>query len=198
MVRPPQARRYRARETGFENRDGAMADVQWYYARNDQQFGPVSAAELKQLADAGKLSPNDLLWREGMDAWTTAINLRGLFSEEPPLGTTKVVVSAGLSEGDLRAPLAPARARLASERGPDAPLRSMVRTTQAILWTLCVLVVLAGMILFTRAFLRAENASQEASAGAVYSTFFIAAYVLARSGEKLSRLLLAISRRRAR
>jgi hypothetical protein len=175
-----------------------MADVQWYYARNDQQFGPVSAAELKQLAEAGKLSPNDLLWREGMDAWTTAINLRGLFAEEQPLGTTKVVVAAGLSEGDLRAPLAPARARPAIERGPSASLRSTVRTTQAILWTLCVLVVLAGMILFTRAFLRAENASQEASAGAVYSTFFIAAYVLARSGEKLSRLLLAISRRRAR
>ena len=63
-----------------------MAEVQWYYARNDQQFGPVSAAELKQLADDGKLSPDDLLWREGMDSWNTAINLRGLFSDEAPPG----------------------------------------------------------------------------------------------------------------
>ena len=42
-----------------------MPEVQWYYARNDQQFGPVSAAELKQLADSGKLPPDDLLWHEG-------------------------------------------------------------------------------------------------------------------------------------
>ncbi len=48
-----------------------MAEVQWYYARNDQQFGPVSAAELKQLAEAGRLSPDDLLWRGRMEQWTT-------------------------------------------------------------------------------------------------------------------------------
>ena len=63
-----------------------MPEVQWYYARNDQQFGPVSAAELKQLADGGKLSPDDLLWREGMDSWNTAINLRGLFSDDTTQG----------------------------------------------------------------------------------------------------------------
>jgi hypothetical protein len=72
-------------------------------------------------------------------------------------------------------------------------LRSVLRTTQILLWTMCVLVVLAGVALFTRAFLTADDPSEEAAAAAV---FFIAAYVLARSGEKLARLLLARGRRR--
>ncbi len=61
-----------------------MAEGLWYYARHDQQFGPVSAADLKHLADACELSPDDLLWREGMESWSTAINLRGLFSPDVP------------------------------------------------------------------------------------------------------------------
>jgi hypothetical protein len=61
---------------------------------------------------------------------------------------------------------------------------------------MCVLVVLVGVVLFTRAFLIAEDPTQEAAAAAVFATFFIAAYVLARSGEKLARLLLARARRR--
>jgi hypothetical protein len=72
----------------------------------------------------------------------------------------------------------------------------MLRTTQLLLWTMCVLVVLVGVVLFTRSFLVAENATEEAAAAAVFAAFFIAAYVLARSGEKLARLLLARGRRR--
>lgn len=169
-----------------------MAEVQWYYARNDQQFGPVSASELKQLADAGRLSPDDLLWREGMESWATAINLRGLFTADataPAAAATQTAIAAKPSD-----PAAPARPQPPSTglRGPA--LRGVMRTTQIIMWTMCVLVVLSGVVLFTRAFLVAESASEEAAAAAVFATFFIAAYVLARSGEKLSQLL--ISRRR--
>ena len=63
---------------------------------------------------------------------------------------------------------------------------------------MCVLVVLLGVVLFTRAFLNAKDAQAEAAAGALYSTFFIAAYVLARCGEKLSQVLLSHGRRRDR
>ena len=48
------------------------------------------------------------------------------------------------------------------------------------------LVVLIGVVLFTRAFLQAENPDREATAAAVFATFLLAAYVLARAGEKLS------------
>jgi type IV pilus assembly protein PilA len=171
-----------------------MAEVQWYYARNDQQFGPVSAAELKQLADGGNLSPDDLLWREGMDAWTTAINLRGLFGDDPSGKTVAAgqltTVQTVSAQPTSTQPLAPASA--------PPSLHSVVRATQTILWITCVLIVLAGAVLFARAFLAAQSPSEEAAAGAVFSTFFIGAYVLARCGEKLSRLLLSMHRRRSR
>jgi hypothetical protein len=173
-----------------------MADVQWYYARNDEPFGPVSAAELKQLADAGQLKPDDLLWREGMDAWTTAINLRGLFGSDPP-GDTGTVASSAVAPAGERAVARP-RPPAAGHVSSHARLQSLVRTTQIMLWSMCVLVVLAGVVLFTRSFLGAKDPAQEAAAGAVFSTFFIGAYVLARAGEKLSKLLLGYARRRPR
>jgi hypothetical protein len=167
-----------------------MAEANWYYARDDQPMGPVSVAELKQLADAGQLKPDDLLWSEGMEEWTTAINLHGLFGDEA--GSKGPVASA------VAAPRGERRAARPSVEGPPsarAQLQALVRTVQTILWTTCVLVVLVGVVLFTLAFLRAENAGEEAAAGAVFSTFFIGAYVLARCGEKLSRLLVSRVRR---
>ncbi|MEN6450758.1 MAG: DUF4339 domain-containing protein [Thermoguttaceae bacterium] len=59
-----------------------MTPVEWYYARDNKQMGPVSAAELKRLATAGELRPEDLVWREGMTEWSLARNVRGLFEEE--------------------------------------------------------------------------------------------------------------------
>jgi hypothetical protein len=170
-----------------------MAEVQWYYARDDQPMGPVSVAELKQLVDSGQLKPDDLLWREGMDAWTTAINLRGLFGGE---AGDKPDVAAAVPSLTGEAPARP-RPRVLPP-GTRARLESLVRATQMTLWITCVLVVLVGFVLFTRAFLSANQPEEEAAAGAVFATFFIGAYVLARCGEKLSRILLAHSRRRRR
>jgi hypothetical protein len=170
-----------------------MPEIQWYYARNDQQFGPVSAAELKQLADEGRLAPDDLLWREGMDQWATAINLRGLFTNDATGGPQPTIIPPGAPPEQAAPPVV---------KPPPAPgqgvsLRSVLRTTQIMLWSMCVLVVLAGVVLFTRAFLIAEDSSEEAAAAAVFAAFFIAAYVLARSGEKLARLLLGRGGRRS-
>lgn len=168
-----------------------MADVQWYYARNSQQFGPVSAGELKQLADAGNLAPDDLLWREGMDAWTTAINLRGLFPDGPADAAVKVANNPAVST-----PESSVRPAGKASGSNGSPLRAILRSTEVTLWGLCVLVVLFGLAAFTRAFLVADDPGKEAAAAAVFSTFFIAAYVLARCGEKLSRHIIARSRRR--
>ncbi|HTM55301.1 MAG TPA: DUF4339 domain-containing protein [Pirellulales bacterium] len=168
-----------------------MAETQWYYARNDQQYGPVSAADLKQLAEAGQLSPNDLLWREGMDAWTTAVNLRGLFAEDAATPGSRPAPNLVEAVDRLQSPAdknhLPARA---------GGLRRQLRIVQMFLWSLCVLAVLLGVVLFTRAFLNSDNPNDEASAAIVCSAFCLAAYVLARSGEKLSRLVLARARRR--
>jgi hypothetical protein len=43
--------------------------MQWFYARNDQQLGPVSPSDLQQLAQAGTILPETLVWKEGMESW---------------------------------------------------------------------------------------------------------------------------------
>lgn len=37
----------------------------WYYTHAGKSLGPVTAAQLRQLASTGQLSPNDLIWPEG-------------------------------------------------------------------------------------------------------------------------------------
>jgi hypothetical protein len=52
---------------------------EWYYAKGDQKHGPVPAITLKEMATSGQLSPNDLIWKEGMSQWMEAKNIKGLF-----------------------------------------------------------------------------------------------------------------------
>ena len=47
--------------------------MQWYLAREGQQFGPISEAELAKFIELGHLQPNDLLWREGFPDWRPAM-----------------------------------------------------------------------------------------------------------------------------
>ncbi len=37
----------------------------WYYTHAGKTLGPVSSAQLRQLATSGQLAPNDLIWPEG-------------------------------------------------------------------------------------------------------------------------------------
>jgi hypothetical protein len=54
-----------------------MAD--WYYARNGQHQGPVTSAQLKQMAAAGQIGPDDLVFKEGSTQWVAASTVAGLF-----------------------------------------------------------------------------------------------------------------------
>jgi uncharacterized protein DUF4339 len=49
------------------------SSTQWYLAREGQQFGPISEAELAKFIELGHLQPNDLLWREGFPDWRPAM-----------------------------------------------------------------------------------------------------------------------------
>jgi hypothetical protein len=46
-------------------------------------MGPVSSDDLKQLAAAGELTADDLIWKEGLDDWKPAGQLKGLLPEAP-------------------------------------------------------------------------------------------------------------------
>jgi len=43
--------------------------MNWYYALEGQQIGPVTDAELQNLISAGTIKKDTLVWHEGMPAW---------------------------------------------------------------------------------------------------------------------------------
>ena len=43
--------------------------MNWYYVINGQQAGPATDAQLDELLRSGKISPDTLVWREGMANW---------------------------------------------------------------------------------------------------------------------------------
>jgi len=46
--------------------------IQWYLARDGQQFGPVSEAELRKLIELGHLRASDLVWNAAYTDWQPA------------------------------------------------------------------------------------------------------------------------------
>jgi hypothetical protein len=49
--------------------------MNWYYSKNNQQFGPINIDTIRSLYATGQLSPNDLVWTEGMNQWLAASNI---------------------------------------------------------------------------------------------------------------------------
>jgi len=75
---------------------------EWYYSVDGERSGPVSGAALKELAMAGKLGSDDLIWKDGMPDWVKASRIKGLFptSEQPvtaqaPVEIKPVVQASG-------------------------------------------------------------------------------------------------------
>jgi len=61
--------------------------AEWHYSKGDERLGPISTDELKAMAADGRLSPEDLIWREGQKDWVPARSAKGLFpvGGPPPL-----------------------------------------------------------------------------------------------------------------
>ncbi len=43
--------------------------MQWYYAKNGSQLGPVEQGELLAKISSGEISQSDMVWREGLGDW---------------------------------------------------------------------------------------------------------------------------------
>jgi len=76
---------------GEARQTDSMADnnqpIEWYLAREGQQHGPVTDAELKKIIELGYLRPTDLVWRQGMAEWAVAesvLDLRPTAAAPPP------------------------------------------------------------------------------------------------------------------
>jgi len=139
-----------------------MNEIQWYYASDDQRFGPVSTIELKRLAEHGQIAAGDLVWREGMTDWVEARQIKGLFhpagppaSPQPPAmpaqpapTVTPVVQPTPVpTKAPLRHPveavLAMAR-RSASEAFVDSSIGLFVLVGHYAMYAAMLLVLVAG------------------------------------------------------
>ena len=57
-----------------------MSEVNWYYARDGVQVGPVPIGQLRDMTRMGTLGPNDLVWTEGMPEWRPASAVQAVFA----------------------------------------------------------------------------------------------------------------------
>ena len=55
----------------------------WHYRLMGEEYGPITAKELQEIAEAGTISPDTLLRKSGMEDWVTADRVKGLFTENP-------------------------------------------------------------------------------------------------------------------
>ena len=56
--------------------------AEWFYETDGEEYGPVTAVQLKQSATNGKLKADHLIWKEGMQKKVPAKSVKGLFEGE--------------------------------------------------------------------------------------------------------------------
>ena len=87
---------------------------QWYYAKNNQQSGPVTTEELKGLLANGTLDESkDLVWREGMPNWVAADQVPDLSLTNPAASATAVGPEPAAAQPSFAAPSQTASRRAA-------------------------------------------------------------------------------------
>jgi hypothetical protein len=59
-----------------------MAD-KWYFAHDGMTYGPYSAGQLQEQAAAGRVRPQDTVWKEGLDKRAPASKVQHLFAAAP-------------------------------------------------------------------------------------------------------------------
>jgi ribosomal protein S27E len=67
---------------------------QWYYMKGPVEFGPLSSQELRDRVKSGEIEATDLIRKAGMQKWTPAQKVKGLFAnQQTAVAATKAVPS---------------------------------------------------------------------------------------------------------
>jgi GYF domain 2 len=91
------------------------SSTQWYLARDGQQFGPISEAELAKFIELGHLQPNDLLWREGFPDWRPAMVVFPPRTNTPARPAAQARTRGGPQQAQVTSPSDRLEARPAAE-----------------------------------------------------------------------------------
>ncbi|MCW1883720.1 GYF domain-containing protein [Luteolibacter flavescens] len=81
--------------------------MNWFYAKNGSQQGPLSTDEIKSRISMGEIGPDDLAWCEGMSDWLPVAQIPQLKIEAPVREDVPPPVSAA-APSPYQAPAAPA------------------------------------------------------------------------------------------
>lgn len=106
----------------------------WHHANGGQKLGPFPDTQFRQMASAGLVQPDDLVWREGMASWAAASTVEGLLpkkSSEPPPPSAEPPLPPSVPEVSIRSSPPPDSTEAAARSGPDGspsaePLRPVV------------------------------------------------------------------------
>lgn len=110
--------------------------MQWYYAKEGAQFGPIDDTELRRLARSGEITPDDLVWNTSMgDQWKPASSFSFLF----------------FAPVDLQPPTIPKGSESGSSSDGITPNRYLVSRARASLngyWGMAVLAMIIYLAVF--------------------------------------------------
>src|SRR4051812_25644598 len=59
-----------------------MANGEWFFARGNQQQGPVALQAIQEMLRNGQLQPTDLVWRQGMASWLAASQVPEVYGQQ--------------------------------------------------------------------------------------------------------------------
>ena len=99
----------------------------WFYSINGQQLGPVEEPELRALIASGKVSSQDMVWREGTPQWIPASAANLALGHPLPAGSLLEAAAApDAASASMPAP-APVMAPLGDDPGPFTKLGSQFK-----------------------------------------------------------------------
>lgn len=114
----------------------------WYYVREGKEIGPVTSGDLRRIAAAGALAPEDPVRREDRTKWIPAREIKGLFDERIMAKRARAAAKARRAERAPKRPAAlatPAPPSWYLARGgqsygpyPDDTLRQMAQSGQVL------------------------------------------------------------------
>lgn len=77
---------------------------QWFVHSNDEQMGPYTGEQLVQYAQEGNITPETMVWTEGMAEWLPASQISGLFPEAAAAQPVEVAKAPAWAPPGARVP----------------------------------------------------------------------------------------------
>lgn len=98
--------------------------TQWKYKLGNEELGPVTSRQLKQLAAAGKLKPDDLVWNEELGKAVSTVTAGHPFETDSPAARDGRGLGKGTGCGAARSSLRNSFTGVTSTPGPQEQLKT--------------------------------------------------------------------------